>query len=517
MLKNLSLPFKVFIIFFPLFFIAVAVISYFNYSATQEQMMSQVQNAATAQANTIKEALVNMMVTNESIDDNYLKKVSSSGDIKDIHILFRLDSLHFDEEFMEDDARRTRLIRREVDVWDVNKNFGGEVFHTKEPQWFLTCNKKLHPTKIISNLSADKPAFLQSCEEMQALIPFVAEKKCQRCHNVELGSVLGAAVMSVPLAQTATHLEANALRSLYVFVGFLALSLVLNGFVFRKFIETPLKKLIGITESIGKGTTLDRKLKDDFDNDEIGRLAVAFDQMQENLQRVQKELVKSERMSAVGQMASSIVHDFRTPMTAVTLISDYLKKNKTMDEEQRVKKFDQLYGAIRQMDDMMQELLDFSKGGFQLNYVACTAEEIAEAVQQDYEQHFKDSKIRFAISSHSAGKLTLDKDRIRRVLNNLINNSEDAMPNGGIISVLMEDVNSKLRIAVEDNGTGVPAEIRDSLFEPFVTHGKKNGTGLGLAVVKKVVELHNGTISFTSEAGKGTEFVILIPRSPAVS
>ncbi|MFA6456326.1 MAG: hypothetical protein WCW40_05840, partial [Bacteroidota bacterium] len=131
MLKNLSLPFKVFIIFFPLFFIAVAVISYFNYSATQEQMMSQVQNAATAQANTIKEALVNMMVTNESIDDNYLKKVSSSGDIKDIHILFRLDSLHFDEEFMEDDARRTRLIRREVDVWDVNKNFGGEVFHTK--------------------------------------------------------------------------------------------------------------------------------------------------------------------------------------------------------------------------------------------------------------------------------------------------------------------------------------------------------------------------------------------------
>ncbi|MCK9409498.1 MAG: HAMP domain-containing sensor histidine kinase [Bacteriovoracaceae bacterium] len=512
MLKNLSLPFKVFIIFFPLFFVAVAVISYFNYSATQEQMMSQVQNAATAQANTIKEALVNMMVTNESVDDSYLRKVSSSGDIKDIHILFRLDSLHFDEEFLEDDARRTRLIRREVDVWDLNKNFGTEVFHTKEPQWFLTCNKKLHETKVISNLSVDKPAFLQSCEEIQALIPFVAEKKCQRCHNVELNSVLGAAVMSVPLAQTAAHLKENALRSLYVFVGFLVLSLVLNGLVFRKFINNPLKKLIGITDAIGNGKLLDHKLKDDFDNDEIGKLAVAFDHMQENLNRVQKELVKNERLSAVGQMASSIVHDFRTPMASVSLIADYLQKHQVMEPEPRIKKFEQLHSAIRRMDDMMQELLDFSKGGFQLNYVECTAESIAESLQQDYESHFKEGNIRFAVSNHSIGPITVDKDRIRRVLNNLINNAEDAMPNGGVISVLLEDANEQLKCSVEDTGSGIPIEIRDSLFEPFVTYGKKNGTGLGLAIVRKVIEHHGGTITFTSETGKGTEFVIVLPR-----
>lgn len=514
MLKNLSLPIKVFIIFFPLFFTAVAVISYFNYSTTQEQMMSQVQNASTAQANTIKEALVNMMVTNESIDDSYLRKVSSSGDIKDIHILFRLDSLHFDEEFLEDDERRTRLIRREVDVWDLNKNFGNEVFHTKEPKWFLTCNEKIHETKIISNLSQDKPAFLQPCEEMQALIPFVAEKKCKQCHNVELGSVLGAAVMSVPLAQTAIHLEENALRSLYVFIGFLVLSLVLNGFVFRKFIELPLKKLIGITEAIGKGNKLAHKIQTDFDNDEIGKLAVAFDQMQENLHRVQTELLKSERLSAVGQMASSIVHDFRTPMTSVALIADYLQKHQSMEPEQRTKKFEQLHGAIRRMDDMMQELLDFSRGGFQLTYTKCSAEEIAESLQQDYQEHFKESNIRFAVSCHSVRPLHIDKERIRRVLNNLVNNAEDAMPNGGVISVLMEDKNNHLHIAVEDNGNGIPAEIRDSLFEPFVTHGKKNGTGLGLAIVKKVIELHHGTITFTSEPGKGTEFIVTLPLEP---
>ena len=514
MLKNLSLPTKVSVVFFPLFFVAVAIISYFNYSTTQEQMMSQVQTAATAQANTIKEALVNMMVTNESIDDSYLRKVSSSGDIKDIHILFRMDSLHFDESYLEDDERRERLIRREVDVWDLNKNFGNEVFHTKEPQWFLTCNLKIHETKIISNLSKDKPAFLQTCEEIQALIPFVAEKKCMQCHNDQIGSVLGAAVMSVPLEQTAKHLEDNALQSLYVFVGFLVISLVLNGFVFRKFVETPLQKLIAITETIGKGNKIDHAVKNDFDNDEIGKLASAFEQMQTNLFSVQNELVKNERMSAVGHMASSIVHDFRTPMTSVSLIADYLQKHETVEPEVRKKKFEQLHDSIRRMNDMMQELLDFSKGGFELNCVQCTAEEIAESLSHDYEAHFKESNIRFAISCHSKGMLVVDKDRLRRALNNIINNAEDAMPNGGVISILMEDHLDSLKITAEDTGAGIPHEIRQTLFEPFVTMGKKNGTGLGLAIVKRVIDFHKGSISYTSDVGRGTEFVMIIPKQP---
>jgi len=516
MFKNLSLPTKLFFVLFPLFFIAVVVIAYFNYSATQEHMMSQVQNAATAQANTIKEALVNMMVTNESIDDGYLRKVSSSGDIKDIHILFRMDSLHFDESYLEDDVRRTRLIRREVDVWDLNKNFGGEVFHTKEPQWFLTCNKHLHETKQIANLSADKPLFLRSCEEMKALIPFVAEKKCKRCHNVELGSVLGAAVMSVPLEQTAKHLEANALQSFFVFAGFFVLSLVLNGFAFRTYIKIPLKKLIGITEAIGKGSKLDDKLKYDFDNDEIGKLAAAFGQMQENLQHVQGDLMKSERLSAAGQMANSIVNDFRTPMASVSLIADFLQKNQTMDADERLKKFEELHGAIRRIDDMIQELLDFSKEGFHLNYTECSAEDFAESIRQDNEARFKESKIRFAVSCHSVKKLMIDKDRVRRSIHNIIDNAEEAMPNGGIISVLMADYNGSLKITVEDNGTGIPEDIRETLFEPFVTSGKKNRAGLGLAVVKKVVDLHHGAISFTSGIGKGSEFIIEIPRTPNV-
>ena len=516
MIKKLSLPVKISIAIFPLFFAAVGVIAYFNYSSTQEQMMSQVQNAATAQANTIKEALVNMMVTNESIDDGYLRKVSSSGDITDIHILFRMDSLHFDESYLEDDVRRSRLIRREVDVWDLNKNFGGEVFHTKTPQWFMTCNKHIHETKQILNLSADKPKFLRSCDEMKALIPFVAEKKCTRCHNVELGSVLGAAVMSVPLEQTARHLEANALQSLYLFGGFFVLSLVLNGFIFRKYITNPLKKIAELTGMIGAGKKIDHEEFEDFSNDEIGKLAGEFDTMRQNLQRIDDDLMKNARMSAAGSIAGTLVDDFRIPMNSLSQTADFLKNNQAIGPEERAKKFEQFQNALRRMDDLVQELVDFSAKGFELNYSQSTAEEIAKLLQRDNDEHFNETNIRFAVSCHSTSTLMVDKDRLRRALNKLIDNSEDALANGGIISVLITNHEGSLKITVEDTGAGIPEEIRDTIFEPFVSGGKKKGAGLGLTIAKRTVELHGGTISFSSTTGKGTEFIIIIPRSPSL-
>lgn len=511
MFKNISLSVKSALVITPVFFAAAAAIIYFSYSNTQEKMMSQVQSAATAQANTIKEALVNMMVTNESIDDKYLQKVSSSGDIKDIHILFRMDSLYFDESYLEDDERRTRLIRREVNVWDMNKDFGNEVFSTKEAKWFLTCSKHLHPTKQINDLAADKPPILNSCDEMKALIPFMAEKKCKQCHNVELGSVLGAAVMTVPLDETARFLEANTLQSLAVFGGFLVLTLVLNGFVFRSTVSNPLKKLGSIAESIGNGSA-DQSLFKGFSKDEIGTLAATLQSMQNNLAKVQFDAAKGERVGAAVKIARSIVHDLRTPLTAVSLIADFLQKHQTVEPEQRTKKFEQLHAAIRKIDDMMQELIDFSQNNFELNIINTSAEEIAETLTADHEERFKASNVRFAVSNHSVGTVPMDKERIRRALNHLISNAEHAMPNGGMLSVMMSDNNGSLKIVVEDTGTGMPQEIRESLFEPFVTGGTRSGAGLGLAIAKKIVELHKGMISFTSEQGKGTEFVVTIPR-----
>lgn len=226
---------KIFIILYSLFLIAFAGIVYVNYQGQQQQMMEHIQTSATAQTATIKEALVNMMVTNERVDDNYLRRISSTGDIRNISILFRLDSLHLADDYLEDTSRTRRLAEREVNVWDEHKTFSIQIFNTTEPEWYLIPGEKgLSATKL-NDLAADKPALLNKGDELQALIPFIAEKKCTRCHDIQRGQVLGAAVLTIPLDQTAEMLNSNVIHSAYIFAASIVLGLLLYFFVFRKY------------------------------------------------------------------------------------------------------------------------------------------------------------------------------------------------------------------------------------------------------------------------------------------
>jgi len=511
MFKGASLPVKVFITFFPLFFATVAIISYINYSTTQEEMLIQVQNAATAQANTIREALVNMMITNERVEDIFLRKIASAGDIKNISILFKIDSLHLEEEYYDDSARIHRLMHREAEVWKAHAIADTEIFSYETPHWYLLCSRKIHDTQSISNLSSNTPAFIHTCEEMQAIVPFRAEKKCLECHQVNEGKVLGAAVMSVPLKSAAVHLQDNAKRSLYIFFGFIAIALVVNAFVFRKFINSPLKKLLRALEEIGKGRT--HMLQGSFESNEFGMLAVAFERMQENLERLKEEALKNERLSALGQMASSIVHDFRAPMTNLSLTVEQLQNHGSLAPERRERMFVILHESIQRIDKMMQELLDYSKGVSSLQLSDCKVEEIAQTLHDELGFRFQNSAIQFSVTNLCKGTAALDKELFLRALHNLINNAEDAIPNGGSIAVEIGGQPDCVVFTIRDNGKGIPKEIHNTLFEPFVSFGKKKGTGLGLASVKRAVELHKGTITFSSEEGTGTAFILTIPRT----
>lgn len=513
MLKNVSLPVKVFITFFPLFFITVAIISYINYSTTQEELMFQVQNAATAQANTIREAIVNMMITNERIEDSFLKKISSAGDIKNITILFKLDSLRLDEEYTADTSRVRRLTQRESAAWGKHPDVKTDIYSLTQPRWYLVCNTQTHESRPIADLSRDKPMFIQSCEEMHALVPFVAEKKCTQCHNVQEGHVLGVAVMNAPLEAAAAHLRENAERSLYIFFGFIALSLVVNALVFRKFINTPLRKLLHAIEEIGKGQT--KVLKGKFAGDEFGALAVAFGQMEDNLLRLKEEAMRNERLSALGQMASSIVHDFRNPVTNLSLAIEQLQHYDAGTPERRQRMFTILHENIKRIDTMMQELLDYSSGASGLQLKEYDIDGLVLAIRHDYGLLFQDSSTKFSATTSYHGTITIDRDRFLRAIGNLINNAIDAVPQDGSISVTISKNNSEVLFSIRDNGIGIPPEIQSTLFEPFVTFGKKKGTGLGLASVKRIVELHHGTISFNSSPGAGTEFIIALPEHSA--
>jgi len=149
------------------------------------------------------------------------------------------------------------------------------------------------------------------------------------------------------------------------------------------------------------------------------------------------------------------------------------------------------------MSDIMQELLDYSEGNLRLNYEQVSVEAFAESLQKDFEPHFENSNIRFALSCRSTGTMVVDKARLRRVLSNIITNSQDAIQERGIISVLIEEKNGDIRFAVEDNGKGIPEDLELESVE-----------SLGLQLVSTLVEQLDGELELKRE--QGTEFRINI-------
>jgi len=109
------------------------------------------------------------------------------------------------------------------------------------------------------------------------------------------------------------------------------------------------------------------------------------------------------------------------------------------------------------------------------------------------------------------GKVKMDQDKIVRVFYNIASNARDAMPQGGKLTVKTEPSNGFVKVEFVDSGTGMPEEVKKRLFEPFMTYGKKHGTGLGMAIVKKVIDDHKGKIEIDSEMGKGTTIRIFFP------
>ncbi|MEX2116664.1 MAG: HAMP domain-containing sensor histidine kinase [Bacteroidota bacterium] len=512
MFRNLTLSTKILMVVMPLFLLAAGAIVFFNYASQEAAAFEQAQAAATVQAMTIKESLVNQMITNYSVDPEFLERVSRAGELSDLNIWFFSDSLKLMEEYRTPN-RLQRLRDTELTAISTETSHALSVFTSGEPLWMLTCNLGKHPDEPVETFSANLSRFLQTCEELKAVVPFKAERKCQECHSVNVDAVLGAAHMVIPLSKTTAALRANAFRSVTIYGAFTVIILVVGFVVYRKFIAHPLQVLVQATEVLGEGN-LENEIVHLFDHDEFGKLAVAFEEMQVRLREVQKQLVHKERLSTVGQMASSIIHDFRNPMTGVALGIERLQLNEPISPEARDRLFTLIKSSVERVNRMMQELLDFSRGDVRLNYSECSVNEFVQGIQRSIEMDMEHKEIRFTCENVYQGTAVLDRDRLQRAVMNILSNAEDATPRGGHISMTVSSNDGLLLFRIQDTGPGIPEQIKDRIFEPFVTHGKSRGTGLGLAITRRIVEEHYGEVQFETKQGKGTIFSIKLPLRP---
>ena len=161
---------------------------------------------------------------------------------------------------------------------------------------------------------------------------------------------------------------------------------------------------------------------------------------------------------------------------------------------------------------MSEELLGFARGKVNIRPRLTSVRRLMELLDEEILNQVRDTHVRLVIRITEADHLTLDEARLTRCLANIIKNAKEALGDEGTITIQFRESGSELQVSISDSGPGIPESIRSRIFEPFVTYGKKHGTGLGMAIAKSTVDAHGGRIWLESETGKGTTFHVVLPK-----
>lgn len=227
------------------------------------------------------------------------------------------------------------------------------------------------------------------------------------------------------------------------------------------------------------------------------------------LARIRRD--NEQRLSAIGQFMSGVLHDMKTPMAVIQGYVQLMSKEESGDER---RKYAEVIGKqLSHIQAMTQETLAFARGDTKVWIRKVFLNHFFEELAEQIKLQLEGRNIQFRLTLSDRGVAHFDPHKMVRAIHNLVRNSIQALGKKGGKLELKVDRNTKgaLRIRTVDNGPGIPEEIRERLFDSFSTHGKAGGTGLGLAIVKAVAEEHGGNISFRSEPGM-TEFVLEIPE-----
>jgi signal transduction histidine kinase len=249
--------------------------------------------------------------------------------------------------------------------------------------------------------------------------------------------------------------------------------------------------------------------------DELGRLAAAFNAMCASIQGGRQELIRHERLSTISRLSTSIVHDLRNPLAAIYGGAEMLIDGElSTGQVQRLA--GNIYRSTRRMQQMLQDLVDAGRGRTSSAEV-CRLKDIVCAACEVFRETAEAQSVTIEAEIPESIELPLERARIERVFLNLIDNALSMMPKGGRLRITATAEGSSVLVRVQDTGPGIPPQIRSRLFQPFVTAGKKNGVGLGLAFSHQAVLDHGGKLWADSEAAEGACFLIELPYSVAVA
>lgn len=277
-------------------------------------------------------------------------------------------------------------------------------------------------------------------------------------------------------------------------------------------ITRPLASLMYGVRALGRGDFAYQLPEEGAE--EVRELSRAFGNMREQVQRSQRDLVQSERLATIGRMASSISHDLRHFLSAIYANAEFLSDG-NLPQSERGELFEEVRVAVLGMTDMLDSLLLFTQTGGSLRKSDESVALLLQRAMSMLRAHPAARDVVLSVEGLTSARADVDAIKLVRAVYNLLLNGCQAAKLSAAdpeVQLRFAEDESYFRIHVADNGTGVPAELERTMFQPFVSEGKQSGTGLGLTLAEQVASEHGGYIHYSRTPQGWTLFTIVLPR-----
>jgi len=316
------------------------------------------------------------------------------------------------------------------------------------------------------------------------------------------------------LANQNLMLMFKELRSQFVFffLASIIIGLLVSEITARKILN-PLNEIANVSNEIAKGN-YNVEIKE-AKTPELRRIVDSFRIMKNGLAEFEEEKERTESIEITKTLAAGIAHEIKNPINTVGLIVDYLQKNLNPEDPKKSYEFykltENMKNELKRINRIVEGFLRLTKPDV-YNFKKSNVNSVIKETVSVLEPEAIKQNVRIKLElCNTIPSVYIDRDRMNQVFSNLIINSIEAMPRGGVITISTDKIQDGVVIVIKDTGIGIEKDNIRKIFSPYYTT-KKQGFGLGLSLIHGIISRHRGKIFVSSEVGKGTEFTIMLPE-----
>jgi signal transduction histidine kinase len=226
--------------------------------------------------------------------------------------------------------------------------------------------------------------------------------------------------------------------------------------------------------------------------------------------QIGRQLQTADRLAAISRISGGVAHEVKNPLNAILLHVEVARARLKQGEADVTPQMEVISREILRLDRVVKTFLDFTRP-VELNYRVVPLRDVIREIEELTRPQAEAARIRMIVEPDPDGvDVRVDRDMFKQAFLNVVINAIQSMKDGGELRLECSSAGDTAEIRIKDTGAGIPAELREKIFRLYFTT-KQGGSGIGLAMTFRIVQLHDGTIDFSSEPGKGTTFVIRLP------